>query len=905
MEKIKSLLHKVLRQRFIYPIIQKFRSLFIRLINRFHEPDKIDTNNYLTPEVYTVENKGYMQDLNRAVENKNVKNIAILGGYGTGKSSVLKEFADGKKNIRYVSLLHLSDKRTEVNIQKEIFSQLFYKLDPNASYGSEFGRVGRRIIFRNVVRDVLIAIAFILPLHIYYLEERRGDVLFLEMIVSLIFVPIGIWGIVDLLNRMKIQSMSFANFAIKNKNIKFLEQFEDEIINIFRNSIFQRVQMWILRRYRYEIVIFEDIDRFNEYEIYVVLRHLNFILNNSDCIKRRIIFIYALKESLIKEAEERNKLFDYTLPIVPFRASYDYRKILREKVEEALKEKSKELWHWDKGENCFENKNELYELLNFMSGHIVNERVARGFYELVKNTIKFGMTKYEDPTQPLILAFLRYFSPNIYEDFIMGKGEVFNVHQKTKALEKKIMEYNGSIDSKRQEILDKLKERLRIGSDGVLYVDAGNGQKAELRNDNVIEIFGRDIIEIYGHDGGYRYDLKADEVKEVLKNMSVDFDKKRKYEGILNTTDRNNAFSLYKYIDENKKTKNKILDSLLINGFIKESIFVCASSTNVMNPAVRIFMTNFINRAEDEYREYLECDVKEIMEQLSVKSDYRNIALINHSIFRYLEDKGEYEKIKLIIHEVCSESQKDNFYFCLNFACIFMKNNTESSVPALFVREMYYASPDKTIISLNNIGVGSAYKYDLFNLLLRGENINFRILGDNEVKSLSSLMRGVDVSVDNHVLMAALSTVMRVDDIDYGWMNKINIMPDNIADMIFDKLLMKYSLIKNEYYEELIKYGISKKKQFPEEYKNAIMEKLTGDVKILFQVYNVNNIEEMKLFLRSLGIPVMTDIADGKNRKIENTTVNKIIFRKMNSLGMLGKKSGTWGDVIYITRKNN
>ena len=86
MEKIKSLLHKVLRQRFIYPIIQKFRSLFIRLINRFHEPDKIDTNNYLTPEVYTVENKGYMQDLNRAVENKNVKNIAILGGYGTGKA---------------------------------------------------------------------------------------------------------------------------------------------------------------------------------------------------------------------------------------------------------------------------------------------------------------------------------------------------------------------------------------------------------------------------------------------------------------------------------------------------------------------------------------------------------------------------------------------------------------------------------------------------------------------------------------------------------------------------------------------------------------------------------------------------------------------------------------------------
>ena len=71
---------------------------------------------------------------------------------------------------------------------------------------------------------------------------------------------------------------------------------------------------------KYTIVIFEDIDRFDDIRIFTKLREINLLLNNSPLIaerKKPIRFIYALREDIFGDETEKTKFFDFVIPIIP------------------------------------------------------------------------------------------------------------------------------------------------------------------------------------------------------------------------------------------------------------------------------------------------------------------------------------------------------------------------------------------------------------------------------------------------------------------------------------------------------------------------------------------------------------------------------------------------------------
>ena len=85
-----------------------------------------------------------------------------------------------------------------------------------------------------------------------------------------------------------------------------------------------------------EIVVFEDLDRYNDISIYTKLRELNFILNNYVKINGKnkpVRFIYLLKDGLFF-SKNRTKFFDFIIPIVPivnsFISEYHLDKFLRD-----------------------------------------------------------------------------------------------------------------------------------------------------------------------------------------------------------------------------------------------------------------------------------------------------------------------------------------------------------------------------------------------------------------------------------------------------------------------------------------------------------------------------------------------------------------------------------------------
>ena len=66
-------------------------------------------------------------------------------------------------------------------------------------------------------------------------------------------------------------------------------------------------------------IIIEDLDRFECPEIFQKLREINFLLRQSEVLKqqkRRVRFIYAVKDDLFKDTE-RTKFFDYIASVIP------------------------------------------------------------------------------------------------------------------------------------------------------------------------------------------------------------------------------------------------------------------------------------------------------------------------------------------------------------------------------------------------------------------------------------------------------------------------------------------------------------------------------------------------------------------------------------------------------------
>ena len=64
------------------------------------------------------------------------------------------------------------------------------------------------------------------------------------------------------------------------------------------------------------MVILEDLDRFGSTDIFLKLRELNLLLNESKVVDRKIFFIYAVRDDMFQDAD-RVKCFDYITTVIP------------------------------------------------------------------------------------------------------------------------------------------------------------------------------------------------------------------------------------------------------------------------------------------------------------------------------------------------------------------------------------------------------------------------------------------------------------------------------------------------------------------------------------------------------------------------------------------------------------
>lgn len=296
------------------------------------QPEEGETWNLvaLTPEYLESEHAGYVRAIEAALSNDQIRNIALSGNFGVGKSSILQEVARRQKGrVVELSLSTLApieasrlDESVPVQattptnrIQQEIVKQLLYREEPGKARGSRFRRIERfrwrRELATATLLGLVVAVVFLLTGWSAQIASVFAPLLDLGLWVH----PL-VWALstaVVLLIRhlfygqfhIKQFSAASATVTLDDKSVSYFDQYLDEIVYFFDVS-------------EQDIVIFEDIDRFNDSHIFETLRSLNTLLNASPQVDKPVRFIYAIKDSIFDRIgleEEGRKLEPYLLAI--------------------------------------------------------------------------------------------------------------------------------------------------------------------------------------------------------------------------------------------------------------------------------------------------------------------------------------------------------------------------------------------------------------------------------------------------------------------------------------------------------------------------------------------------------------------------------------------------------------
>lgn len=281
------------------------------------------SNNLENEESY----KNYEKRLISALNKDSVFNIAITGIYGSGKSSVLntfkKQYQESQWNFLDVSLSTFQtissedQKSTELSseevqlIERSILQQFFYTVPQSKIPLSRFKRITGNSKYKEIVSYVVIVLLISSGLILFNSSKVLEDLVTLPKWLSTLSLIIFISTILVILYKFMQFSLNLTEiklnfhdteFNIKNDNEKsILNDHLDEILYFFETT-------------KKNVVIIEDLDRFNNTEIFIRLRELNSIINKS--CSHPVIFIYAIRDDMFED-NERSKFFDYIIPIIP------------------------------------------------------------------------------------------------------------------------------------------------------------------------------------------------------------------------------------------------------------------------------------------------------------------------------------------------------------------------------------------------------------------------------------------------------------------------------------------------------------------------------------------------------------------------------------------------------------
>lgn len=267
----------------------------------------------------------YSAALKFATDSPDVSNIALTGPYGSGKSSIIRSFLKSyPRRALHISLAaflpEAGDERrtvTKQEIERSILQQLLYGADADKLPLSRFKRIQTPGIW-SIFRSLYILIGLLALWHVF--DERAAlldgsyfeplDISNWPALSIATFALIFLWSAI---HHFYVASfgVSLKSVSLKDIQIRPSSEDQDSILNRHLDEI-----IYFFQSTRYDLVIVEDLDRFDDSDIFVTLREINSLVNGNAGVKRRIRFLYALRDDMFVNTD-RTKFFEFIIPVIP------------------------------------------------------------------------------------------------------------------------------------------------------------------------------------------------------------------------------------------------------------------------------------------------------------------------------------------------------------------------------------------------------------------------------------------------------------------------------------------------------------------------------------------------------------------------------------------------------------
>ncbi|GAA5351007.1 YobI family P-loop NTPase [Streptococcus uberis] len=285
------------------------------------------------------------------LEDKDIKNVALSGNYGSGKSSFIETYKSKHGNFKplHISLAHFSslndfekkkDDKSDIIqnqiwngevegqiniIEGKIINQLLHQIDSEHIPMTIFKTKKNPMLSETIkVTFTLILLLFPILFLLNYSQfailvrelcpdiPHKGNIVriitYLILMGSLVYT---VYRLSDLqLKRRLIKTLSFRSANIsgdievfQNEDGSYFDKYLDDVLYLFDNC-------------QSDVIIFEDIDRFETNLIFEKLREINTLVNNKKKDGQKLLFIYLIKDDMFI-SQERTKFFDFIIPIIP------------------------------------------------------------------------------------------------------------------------------------------------------------------------------------------------------------------------------------------------------------------------------------------------------------------------------------------------------------------------------------------------------------------------------------------------------------------------------------------------------------------------------------------------------------------------------------------------------------
>ena len=622
-------------------------------------------------------------------KNSEVTNVAITGNYGAGKSSVVESFerkCTDKKFI-HISLGQYDEtigseknglNNRQINtIEGKIINQLLHQINPNQIRKSIFKTLDAESQIKPFNISIYLGLILLLPLYLLNVSSWNGLVNnfswlswttkpIISLLVLVILFVLIIYGIYLLLKLQKdfgfIKKLSLKAekietdieiFSNDNSKVSYFDRYLDDVLYLFKQS-------------GANVIVFEDIERFNYSRIFEKLKELNIVINRKRkiCRDSKLVFFYLVKDDLF-ESQERTKFFDFIIPVVPV--------VTASNSHDMLKKLLTEMCEYDSLDKTFLFNISLYlddmRLINNICNEYLTYKETLSKLPLEREKI-FSMVVYKN-IFPKDFSLLQRNQGYLYE--LLNSKEIAlenlreELNNKKNALERKIenaeeehlndevelygtilkippgrkvIEVNNKSESDFSSRSDYIRTLLADDSEIITFQDywyADHNQSK--RNEDIDSLFpSRNTPE-------FQERLKNTKNKKIIEKLK---EESKKINDELGELDSYRLSDVYQYATDfddfesdftgeiKKNPQFSIISFLIRNAYIDENYqdYLNHFYEDTITVEEKEYLRNVVSGRDGNYDISL-TNTNEIVNRLSIK-DYRYSYVLNYNLFDYL-----------------------------------------------------------------------------------------------------------------------------------------------------------------------------------------------------------------------------------------------------------------------------